>query len=138
MRLVLDASAALRLVMRMDDAAGLAAALERASLVLSPTLFQTETANALWKYVRAGHLTLDSALERHAEAVALVDFLIPDAELTTESLAAACQYGHPVYDLVYAVAARRNACALMTRDRRLVDLLRAMQIPVEGLAGATN
>lgn len=129
MRIVLDASAAVRLVMRMDDAAALADRLERASLVLSPCLYQTETANALWKYFRADQLTLDQALVRLDEALALVDVQIPDAELATESFAAACEYGHPVYDLLYAVAARRHAGGVLTRDRRLIELLRKMGIP---------
>jgi predicted nucleic acid-binding protein len=129
-RIVLDASAALRLVMRMEDAAALADRLERASLVLSPSLFQAETANALWKYVQADQLTLDQALVRLEEALALVDVQIPDAELATESLASACQYRHPVYDLLYAVAARRHAGGVLTRDHRLVKLLREMDIAV--------
>ena len=130
MRLVLDASAAVHLVMRMEDAADLIAVLERASLVLSPGLFQAEVANALWKYVRAGELTQELALERLEEALALVDVQVPDAELAAESLAAACRYRHPVYDLLYAVLARRHGCGVLSLDRRLGALLRAMEIPV--------
>lgn len=87
MRVVLDAPAAVHLVMRMEDAADLIAVLERASLVLSPGLFQAEVANALWKYVGAGELTQELALERLEDALALVDVQVPDTELAAESLA---------------------------------------------------
>lgn len=49
MRVVLDASAAVRLIMRMDDALWLADRLDEASLVPVPGLFRAEVANALWK-----------------------------------------------------------------------------------------
>jgi predicted nucleic acid-binding protein len=37
---------------------------------------------------------------------------------------------HPVYDLLYAVTARRDGCTVLTRDCRLTDLLRLMEIPI--------
>jgi predicted nucleic acid-binding protein len=55
-RLVLDASAAVRIVMRMSAGQALLDTLDDATLVLAPALFRTELANALWKYVGAGHL----------------------------------------------------------------------------------
>lgn len=122
MRLVLDASAAVRLIMRMDDALVLADRLEKASLVLVPGLFRTEVANALWKYVRAEQLSADNAVRRLDEALALHDAEVPDAELLTEALASACQTGHPVYDQLYVILARRHAASLLTRDRRLSTL----------------
>jgi len=100
-----------------------------ASRVLSPGLYQGETANALWKYVQADRLTLDQALVLFDEALDLVDVQIPDTELATESLAVACKYGHPVSDLLYAIAARRHSAGVLTRDRRLIELLREMGIP---------
>ena len=81
MRLVLDASAAVCLIMRMEDALWLADRLDGASLVLVPGLFRTEVANALWKYVRAAQLSADDALRRLDEALALGDAEVPDAEL---------------------------------------------------------
>jgi predicted nucleic acid-binding protein len=130
MRVVLDASAAVCLVMRLPEAVVLAGRLQPASQVLAPALFHAEVANALWKYVRAGAIGRDLALERLTEAGELLDDSIPDAELTTEALAAADQYDHPVYDLLYAVIARRYGCTVLTRDKRLGGLLRLMDIPV--------
>jgi predicted nucleic acid-binding protein len=130
MRLVLDASAAVRVVMRAEDAAGLLAVLAGADVVAAPRLFASEVANSLWKYTRAGALAVETALGRYEEAMGLVDDLTPDDELATEALAEAAHHGHPVYDLLYAILARRHGCSVLTRDERLANLLGVMGIPV--------
>ena len=78
MRIVLDASAAVRLVMRDEAAERLLEPIASASVVLAPSLYASEVANALWKYVQAGNLGLDTALERYEEAIHLIDDFTPD------------------------------------------------------------
>ena len=124
MRVVLDASTAMDLVMRSDRAQAIIAQLEQSSLVLAPTLFHSEIGNTLWKYVRAGALDRDTALERYEEAVGLVDSFEADAQLATEALSAAVRHDHPVYDLLYVVLARRYGCKVLTEDKKLVALIR--------------
>lgn len=129
MGLVLDASAAVRAVMRTDEAGQLIDLLSDEALVLAPSLYSCEVANALWKYVQAGVLRLELALERLDEAANLIDEVTPDSKLTTEALAEAARYKHPVYDLLYAVLARRHGYGVLTMDRRLSALLKKMGIP---------
>jgi predicted nucleic acid-binding protein len=129
-RLVLDASAAVRITLRGEHTDVLLEALERAAVVAAPGLFVNEAANALWKYHRAGILSLDEALAHHADAVGLVDNFAPDDQLATEALAEASRRDHPVYDLLYAVLARRLGAAVLTLDTRLAGLLGAMGVPV--------
>ncbi len=129
MRLVLDASAAVRLVMRAELAEQLLAPIGAAAVIVAPSLYASEVANALWKYVQAGTLGIETALDRYAEAIDLIDDFTPDLELTTEALAEAARYGHPVYDLLYAILARRTGCGVLTLDRRLEALLGQMGIP---------
>lgn len=123
MRLVLDASAAVRLVMRAATVERLLKAVADAAVVIAPSLYVSEVANALYKYVRAGDLDMDTALERYEEAMDLVDDFTPDRELTTEALTEATRYGHPVYDLLYVVLARRSGSTVLTLDQRLKTLL---------------
>ena len=78
MRLVLDASAAVRVVMRAEHAPGLLKTLAGAAVVTAPSLFSSEVANALWKYIQAGTIPLETAVERYEEAVSLVDDFTPD------------------------------------------------------------
>jgi len=134
-RVVLDASAALRVVLASPGIEEALETLERASLVLAPSLFASETANALWKLGSKGLLPPEALAERWEMAMALPTRLCPYHELAVEALSEASRHGHPVYDLLYAVLARREGCRVLTFDRRLISLLRKLGIGVIG--GAT-
>lgn len=123
MRTVLDASAAANIILRTDLAPVLIEKLGQGRLVIAPTLFHSEIANTLWKYVRCGDLDKDTALARYAEAIGLVDIFEADESLTTEALSAAIRYNHPVYDLLYVILARRHGCRILTADKRLMTLV---------------
>ena len=125
---VLDASAALQVVLRLDDSRPLVDLLRSASTVVAPRLFAVETANALWKYVRAGHLSEKEAVEALRAALSLVTHPVEDADMAVEALSTAARYHHPVYDAMYATLARRLGGAVATRDRRLRELLAALRI----------
>jgi len=95
-RIVLDASAAVRLVMRDEAAERLLEPIASAAVVLAPSLYTSEVANALRKCVQAGNLDLETALEHYEEAIHLIDDFKPDWELTTEAITEATRYRHPV------------------------------------------
>ncbi len=122
MRIVLDASAAANIILRTDLAPALIEKLGQGRLVIAPSLFHSEIANTLWKYVRCGDLSKDTALARYAEAVGLVDAFEADEAIATEALSAAIRYNYPVYDLLYVILARRHGCRLLTVDKRLITL----------------
>jgi predicted nucleic acid-binding protein len=115
---VLDASAAVRLILADPAAADLAERVGGAALVLAPELMLTELANTLWKLQRANRLNDLDPQELLAEARELVDRLEPDRHLQAEALALACHLNHPVYDCLYLALARR-AASLISSDRRL-------------------
>lgn len=127
-RIVLDASAALEAVLPGADAEAVVDTLERADMVLIPGVFHAEVANALWKYIRAETLELHDAVWRFESAVGLADRTVPDADLVEEALVAAAGIGHPVYDMLYAVLARRFGCTVCTMDKRLGAALGKMNI----------
>ena len=116
---VLDASAAVRLILADPAAADLAERVGGAALVLAPELMLTELANTLWKLQRADRLNNLDPQELLAEARELVDRLEPDRHLQAEALALACHLNHPVYDCLYLALARREAASLISSDRRL-------------------
>ena len=127
--LVLDASAAIRLTLGHPEVtAGVFESLEAADCVLAPRLFFAEVGNSLWKYVRAGGLSEAEALDRLREAKSMVSSTVDDAELIEEALSTAVRFGHPVYDALYAVLARRRSCAVLTMDQRLESLLADMKV----------
>lgn len=126
--LVLDASAAVETVLRRPLAEAILDRLERADRVTVPDLYFAEVANALWKYVRAGEITIDDGQALLEAASALADESLPLNELATEALATAVAFDHSVYDALYAVTARRCGAAVCTIDRRFVKLLKALRV----------
>ena len=129
-RWVLDASAALHVVMRLPTAEPVIDKLEQANLVLVPQLYFSETANALWKYVSHNQLSAEQAIERYQDICALPDKAISDQTLALEALSLASTHNHPVYDMIYAVLARRNACGVLSKDSKLAKLLASIGITV--------
>ena len=80
--LVLDASAAVCLTLGHPGVeSDVLDALSEAGRVLAPRLFFAEVANALWKYVRAGGLAEEDALDSLREARMLVSRPVDDADL---------------------------------------------------------
>jgi predicted nucleic acid-binding protein len=122
MKLVLDASAVVRIIEGSPQADGIQQALLSADLVLAPELMLTEVANALWRLQRAGQLEACGLQQRLSRASDLVDAIEPDRNLLAEALALATHLDHPVYDCLYLVLARREVATLLSTDQRLLDL----------------
>lgn len=122
MIVVLDTSAAVDLVLHPSKREKEADLLADAEWVLAPTLFVAEVANVFWKYHLFNNLPQEQAEQGLELALELPDSLADDRELCTEAFAMACRTGHPVYDMLYLVLARRNNALLLTRDRSLKRL----------------
>lgn len=118
-RLVLDASAVVRIIEGSPEALELEEALLAADLVIAPELMLTEVANALWRLQRAGQLEVDRLQDLLSRAAALVDHIEPDRTLQREALALAIHLDHPLYDCLYLVLARREVATLLTADQKL-------------------
>lgn len=119
---VLDASAAVRLILGDPAAACAVEQVRAAALVLAPELMLSEVANTLWKLQQANRLSDLDPQQLLADARDLVDRVEPDRHLQAEALALACHLHHPVYDCLYLALARREAATLITMDRRLQQL----------------
>jgi len=121
-KLVLDASAVVRIIEGSPEASVMHEAVLAADLVLAPELMLTEVANALWRLQRAGQLEASGLQQRLSRAADLVDHIEPDRTLLAEALALATHLDHPVYDCLYLVLARREVASLLSADRRLLEL----------------
>jgi predicted nucleic acid-binding protein len=122
MMVVLDTSAAVDLVLYPNERDETVQLLSDAEWVLAPTLFVSEVANVFWKYHAFSNLMQEQAERGMKAALELPDSLADDRELYTEAFAMACRTGHPVYDMLYLVLARRNNALLLTRDWALKKL----------------
>ena len=121
-KLVLDASAVVKIIEGSALAAELHEAVLAADLVMAPELMLTEVANALWRLQRAGQLQADSLQWPRSRAAELVDHIEPDRNLQAEALALATHLDHPVYECIYLVLARREVANLLSTDQKLLDL----------------
>ena len=124
---VLDASAAIELLLSRSGANELSELISKAELVLAPDLYVAEVSNALWKHASASGDS-GSYQELLDDAVALPDDFVDSASLYREAFALSVKHQHPVYDALYLVVARRNSATMLTVDRRLRSLAATLQI----------
>lgn len=126
MRLVLDTSAVVNIVLRTAQAPALMSILEQADRVIAPSLLHSELGNTLWKAVRFAGLDTAQAMNHYEDAIALVDEFILDETVMRLAIRNAVQHAHPVYDMVFVAAAQQHGCSLLSVDRKLVALALSM------------
>jgi len=116
---VLDASAAIEIVLGRGQAGRLADILEEADVVLAPELFVPEIVNTIWKYhhfEKLGLVVCDRAIEA---ALALVDSFVSSKEGYGEAFLLARTTRRPAYDMFYLALARREDAVFLTADAAL-------------------
>lgn len=119
MRLILDTSAAIEVVLDRSKAQQFGSELEKADSVLAPELFVSEVVNTMWKYHHFENLSV-SACERAIElALGLVDTLVAGKELYREAFLLARATRRPAYDMFYLALARREDGMFLTADAGL-------------------
>lgn len=128
MTAVLDASAAVELVMARPAQKQVAMILQRCDWVLAPSLFIYEVANTMWKYHRLLKVQMKELEARLRQAMEIVDEYLCAGDLFEEALRLSAQIGQPVYDAVYLVASRRRQASLISLDRRIVGAAKRLGI----------
>jgi predicted nucleic acid-binding protein len=122
MGVVLDASVVVAMAIDQQVSKDFREIIDRFDTVYAPSIYCAETANALLKYVKSGNITIEEAVVFHRDAISLVTDFIDDSSLFPEVLNEAARLNHPVYDMLYIIVCRRNAAALISRDKRLNKL----------------
>ena len=120
MRLVVDASVAVKWLVVEQDADVARELAASGQDLHAPRLMASEVANALWRKAQAGEI------ERRTAGVLLTN--VPDMPVhwgADESVAAdaarlALALDHPVYDCVYLALAHRIGAVMLTADRQFV------------------
>jgi len=130
MNLVIDASAAIGLVLAMPGSEIFSAPLKQAALVITPDLFVSEVCNAIWKYRKADLIPMTRCEQLLEQALSLPDRIESSTALHIEAFALSCRHLHSVYDALYLVLARRNNAVILTMDRRLAILAEKLEIEV--------
>lgn len=119
MRVVVDASAAIRIARRLGSFKSLQGYLENADSIDAPDLYIPEVTNAVWKYFQAGSLSRQLAEETLDASISIPDEFTPMRTLYQEALSLSVTGQRAAYDMFYLVLARRNNAVLVTADKKL-------------------
>ena len=131
MIVVLDASAAVEIVLQRDCAEQLGDIVRQADWVIAPTLFISEVTNVFWKYQNMLDYPYASCEKSIEQAIALPDDYLNEIDLYREAFNMACKLNHPVYDMLYLILARRNSALLLTMDKKLKGAATKSEIEIE-------
>lgn len=114
--MIVDASVALKWVIREDDS-DIAAALLRGSALIAPDLIFSEIASGLWRKWRRGELAAVPKLVGQLPSLLHVE---PTAQLTVRAVEIAIALAHPAYDCIYLALAEALDDRVLTADRRFL------------------
>lgn len=130
MKVILDASAGIEIVLSRSKAHKLCKILSNSKKVISSDLYKIEIANVLWKYVKAGFLEPEKTNNLLSLAMELVDEFIDISKNNEEAMREAMRLNHSTYDLLYFTLARRYGATLITLDRKLNQICRESGISI--------
>jgi predicted nucleic acid-binding protein len=119
---VLDASAAIKIVFQQTSAKQFSQIITNADWVITPDIYVSEVTNVFWKYHQLEDLPLDITEDLLNKAIRLIDDVIEAGDLYQEAFNLSCQTNHPVYDSLYLICARRYSATLVSVDNKLNKL----------------
>jgi predicted nucleic acid-binding protein len=96
----------------------------------APDLYIAELSNVLWKYYKAQKISHAECMQYVEDGIDLIDDFFEAKELWKEALGEGIKNVHSIYDMYYAVLARRNDALLMTNDEQLSILCKKLNVEV--------
>ncbi len=130
MIVVVDVSAAVEVLLQKETQTQFSKYLKEASWVIAPDLYIAELSNVFWKYHRAKVISRPDCIAYVESGINLIDDFIETRELWKEALGEGIKNNHSIYDMYYAVLARRNDAVLLTKDETLANLCKKMKIDI--------
>ena len=131
MTAVLDVSAAIEILLQKEKKELFNTTYEKASWVIAPDLYIAEISNVLWKYYKSGLISHIECIQYVEDGIELIDDYFPSKELWKEALGEGIKNTHSIYDMYYAVLARRNDATLITNDSKLSLICNKLNIEVK-------
>jgi predicted nucleic acid-binding protein len=123
MKLTLDTSVALKLVLDEPGTAAARALAESDAQLIAPDLIHAEMANALWANALSKRITSDFAQTLVSSWQPFFDEFYPAASLAEHALEIAFALNHPIYDCLFLALAVREDAILITADAKFVKLV---------------
>ncbi len=122
-RFVVDACVALKWFVAETDSNDALRLLAPGNDLLAPNYVLVELANALRTSSALGRISTALAGQALSDASSFFAKLIDDGPLIASAFDVAVRLGHPVYDCLYLVAARAEACPMITSDAKFAAKL---------------
>lgn len=128
MKVVLDASVAVKLVSPETGQAEAFDLLRKSSERIAPTLMMLEAANTLWKKVARGELLREQAKAGLEVIGDSITRFVDERRHAPQALDLAMAISHPVYDCVYLVVAEAENAIYVTADVKFANKLRSTRL----------
>lgn len=116
--IILDSSAAVRAVLASDTSDTYFQIISNEKEIASPSLYLSETSNALWKEVRFNGLSIN-LLPHMMRTLSAMTTISPDEDYIQDALRIAIDSEHPVYDCLFIAMSRLMDAPVLTADKKL-------------------
>jgi len=130
MKVVMDASVGAEISAKTQNGIDFINTLMNAELVLAPDLYIAEISNVMWKLSRRDKDNADIYYEKASDCIDCIDEFVSSKELWKDALRIAKEHDHPVYDMLYAVLAKREDATLLTMDAPLRKICSKISVKV--------
>jgi len=120
MTLVVDASVAVKWLVREHDTDAARQLFALPDPLIAPDWLIVEAANTFWRKVKAAELAEGNAKQNLNDLPEFFSRLYPSPGLVSGALAIAFHLRHPVYDCLYIELARQMGCRMVTADKELL------------------
>ncbi|MGV7230056.1 MAG: type II toxin-antitoxin system VapC family toxin [Nitrospirales bacterium] len=119
---VIDANVGLKWFIEEPRSTAARKILEKDNAFIVPDIFIPEICNVVWKKFKNQEITAEQGQAIVTNVPAVIDHIVPTAELTQRAFDLAVQFNHPVYDCLYLALAERESITLITDDAKLVTV----------------
>jgi predicted nucleic acid-binding protein len=126
--IVLDVSGSMQILTQGSKYKEFHELINNSTRVFAPDLYIPELTNTLWKCYNAKLLNFDECIQYIEDGIKLIDEYIDSQEIWKEAFGEGVKNIHPVYDMYYAVIARRNNGILITNDSKLARICAKINI----------
>ena len=123
MRLVVDASVAVKWLVEEEYSAAAERLLDGSHELYAPRLMASEVGNALWRKARMGEMERSRAGALAAAISEMAVSWIGDEGICSDAVRLSLALDRPVYDCVYLALAHRMGATLVTADARFANAL---------------
>lgn len=123
MKLTIDTSVALKLVLLESGTVDAWALVESEAQLIAPDIIHVEMANALWANSLSKRIAPEKAIELNLAWQPLIDEIHDSASLADRALRLSIALKHAIYDCLFLALAIRESAPLVTADAKFLHLL---------------